>query len=420
MRTNLKLKLTILLMINICIVLLNGCWDKRELEEQAYVVTVGLDIGENNNFIVTCQIANPQGGGSAGTGKSENEAAAETISFTMRDILSIRDLATASVTRRMTFSHTKTLVVGEAFARSDKFYDILEAVVRDRQIRRDTFLVISKEPAADFIRNNKPTLETRPHKFYQFMSKRWLESGLVPVSIIRKFIQRTESGEALYLAICGTNNKTYGKEVKNEDSYIAGEVDKEGGDVVQLIGSAVFKDGKMIGYLNGEETRLTLLMRAKTNVDTMFTTFADPVNEDFIITTRLTKHKGTKIDINLAGEAPIINVIVPLEASIVSIPSKVDYVTDEEKKKFLIDYMNEQLKQKAKKLIERTQEEFKMGAFDWDLNIRKQFNTIEEYKAYNWRERYPDAEIAVSFDITIKDFGRLFEPTYNQKGSADE
>lgn len=38
---------------------LSGCWDKMELEDRAYVVALGLDKNEKENFIdVTFQIAN--------------------------------------------------------------------------------------------------------------------------------------------------------------------------------------------------------------------------------------------------------------------------------------------------------------------------------------------------------------------------
>jgi Ger(x)C family germination protein len=408
-----KVKITMILIMNICFGLLSGCWDKLELEEQAYVVTVGIDIAEGDNIVVTCQIANPQGGSTAGSGGNQNEPAAEIVSFTMRDFLSIRDLAASSVTRRITFTHTKTLVVGEDFARSDKFYNILESIVRDRQVRRDTYLIISKESAEDFIRNNQSALETRPHKFYEFMSKRWQESGLVPVSIIRRFIHDTESGEALHLAIYGTNEKTSITGEKDEDNYIAGEVDKKGGNKVQLIGSAVFKDGKMINVIDGEDTRIALLLREQIDIDTYFVTYKDPKSEEYVITIRLTKHKKTKVDINTDNEIPTINVVVPLEASVVSIPSNVDYVTDEGNKNFLADYIGEELKKKTEKFLDRSKEEFKMGAFDWYLIARKQFNTLEEYKLYNWREKYPEAEITVEYDVSIKDFGRLFQPHTN-------
>ncbi len=47
---------------------------------------------------------------------------------------------------------------------------------------------------------------------------------------------------------------------------MAGQVPKRGGNPVQLIGSAVFKEGKMIGKLTGEETRIAILLDNTQNI----------------------------------------------------------------------------------------------------------------------------------------------------------
>ena len=39
---------------------LTGCWDRVELEEQAYVIVIGIDQGKGNLLSVTYQIANTE------------------------------------------------------------------------------------------------------------------------------------------------------------------------------------------------------------------------------------------------------------------------------------------------------------------------------------------------------------------------
>ena len=192
-----------------------GCWDRLELEEQAYVVVIGMDKGVGNTLNITYQIANPQGGGGSTIGKSEKEPADEIITVNVPGIISGRDLLSSTVTRRPTFHHVDTLIVGSELAKEDDFFYFLEAALRDRQLRREIFFIVSKETAEDFIRNNSPKLETRPHKYYQFMKNRWEETGLVGVSTIHRFLQRTEGGEGLYLSIYAANPKNE-KENKNK------------------------------------------------------------------------------------------------------------------------------------------------------------------------------------------------------------
>ena len=51
--------------------LLSGCWDRKELEDKAYVIGLGLDKSEHEGKIkVTMLIANPEVGSVQGGGGS--------------------------------------------------------------------------------------------------------------------------------------------------------------------------------------------------------------------------------------------------------------------------------------------------------------------------------------------------------------
>ena len=113
---------------------------------------IGLDLAENKDLNVTYLISNPQGGGFANVLEiSQNEPPEEIITLRVPDILTGRDLLGATVTRKTSFSHMRTMVVSEELAKSGKLLPSLEAVLRDREIRRDMFLVVCKEKAADYI-----------------------------------------------------------------------------------------------------------------------------------------------------------------------------------------------------------------------------------------------------------------------------
>ena len=45
-----------------------GCWGSRETDEVAYILSIGLDRGEQDRFLVTISIANPQNIAGAGAG----------------------------------------------------------------------------------------------------------------------------------------------------------------------------------------------------------------------------------------------------------------------------------------------------------------------------------------------------------------
>lgn len=400
-----------MLIIVILIIPLTGCWDLVEMEEQAYVTAIGIDKGKDNMLEVTIQIINPQGGGfSSVLGSSTKEPAAETITLTAPDILTVRDTANASVTRRISYSHARTLIVSEELARSGELLPALEGALRDRQIRRNISLIVSKEKASEFIRSNDPKMESRPHKFYEFMAERWKEAAFVPVSNLHKFLQFTEGKSEVFLNIYGTTEKTEEKVMGEDDEYLPGQIDQVGGNPAQLIGSAVFKGGKMIGTLTGEETRYAAILRLDEKMGSIFINIPDPLKSDYFISARIYKSQNIKFNIDIEKEAPEVSIEIPMSVFLIGIPSGVDYVGNLDNQEHLKRYIAEGMAKRAEELIEKTQKQFGGEAFSWSREVRSKFNTWDEYMDYNWMEKYPKANVDIKFDIVIEGFGKQVEP----------
>ncbi|WP_281890242.1 Ger(x)C family spore germination C-terminal domain-containing protein [Paenibacillus sp. YYML68] len=403
-------------------ILVSGCWDKQEIEEQAFSVVVGVDPKEGSGIQITYQIANPQIG-SSDRATAQEEPPSDIITFSAPDLITGRDLANAMVTRNISFAHTKTLVVSEQFARSKLFKHFIGASIRDRQLRREVNLIVSKESAADFIRSNKPILETRPHKYFEFMQTRWKETGLVPFSTLNRLFQRTEGDDTLFLAIYATGQKGKDKEEApnaprqdtitygNEDSYMPGQIGYRSKPRLQFMGSAVLRDGRMIGTMTGEETRLALLLRPSSiRASTWMSTYTDPLDSRFRVGVRLLRERKPTVSIDISGSRPRVQAFVPITAHLINTPSLIDYIANVSNQELLKQSIEEQLSSKAKALIKRTQTEFKGEPFTWYLSARQKFATYQQYQAYDWIEQYPRADVEVTFSVSIQQFGKQLQP----------
>jgi len=398
-----KLKLALILPL----FLVAGCWDHLELEEQAFVVVVGLDKGPGNTVEVTFQIANPQIG-SSDIGTAEGEPPSDTVRFTSPDILSAKELANSVVTRTINFAHLKTMIVHEALARDEAFPHIAGAAIRDPELRREVALIVSREKAYDFIQKNRPRLETRPHKYFELMQQRWKETGFVPFSTFNQYLQQ-QVVDSMFLAIYATADpKNY--RVSRKDDYLAGEVPKHSGDPVQMMGAAVFRNGRMIGTLTGQQMRWAQMLRHKSNIDAFITSFPDPLDERAMVTVRLFKNGGTKVRLNLAKERPDIHVTIPLRAQILSFTSLQPYATDTEKQILLERHLKEEIEQEALDVIRLSQRKFQGDLFEWELIARKHFRTMPAYQAYGWARHYRKANVKVKVDLRIENFGKQRTP----------
>jgi spore germination protein KC len=404
------MRLMKIILMCLAVLLFTGCWDRVEVEEMAYVMAIGIDKGKGDHYNITYQIANPQVG-TTQSAESQNEPASEIITVVAPGVISARDTANVSVSRRITFSHTKLLIVSEELAKSEKFPNIIYSLLRDTEIRRTISILVSRENASEFLRGNSPKLETRPHKFYDFMLRRWQETGLAPTPTLSRFVARTEGRSGLFLAIYATTKVQEHGKLGNEDEYIAGEVNISGGNPTEVIGSAVFKDGVMIDTLTGEETRISLNLRPAGRPRGILSTFPDPLNEEFKITARVVVGGKAKVKMNLNGDHPLINVTVPFNVEILAIPSLQDYVENLDNQNLLQQHIEKGLTKKITTLIEKTQKKYKGDPFLWSSYARMKFLTYDDFENYDWMSKYSKADIDINVKVTIVGFGKETRPT---------
>ncbi|MCH1627373.1 Ger(x)C family spore germination protein [Ferdinandcohnia quinoae] len=394
--------------------LLTGCWSQKEIDKSAYVIGIGIDKSEQQGKIkVTYLISNPEVG-STQEGGNTNEPPQEIITIEANSIIDSRDVANAVVAKEITYDILDVIIVSEELAKEKDFIRWIYDTTKDREIRRDTKLIITKENASEFITRNKPKLETRLHKYFEILLNHTNNIGLVPKSELHTFFRITESGADLFLAIYATTIKEEHIERKDDDSLIAGELKVEGNtNPTQFLGSAVFKNGQMIAKLSAEETRLSqLLNKAMIKAD-FLTSFPDPFMKKSMITAKIQQISQPEVKIDVTKKPPSIAATIPLEVEILTDHAMINYAKNRDKRDDLKKYLKNRIEEKYVKLIKRTQDDFKGQPFGFSLPARKYFLTIPQFEAYDWMHSYPDADVKVSVDITFGEFGRQSElPSY--------
>jgi spore germination protein KC len=390
----------------IIVLLLSGCWDKKELEERSYVIGLGLDKNTDTNKLnITFLISNPEVGSQQGGGGSKEPSRA-ILTISANDFITARNTANSVISRELTYDLLRVFVVSEELARDEDFIRYIYDATKDREIRRDSYLIVSKEDARVFFKNNKPKLETRPHKYFQFMIERGIDTGVIPDSDLHRFFRITENDAELALVTYATTELDKEKS-GHEDEYFAGELDTKGTvDQTQFIGAAVFKEGRMIGKINGQETRISELLDNTTRIKDVLTTYPDPFSDKFRIAARLIKNKDTKVKLDISNGPPKISVTIPLLIEILSDPSMMSYGDNEEMKKILKKHLEDYLSDITQTFVDKMKKEFKGEAFMWSFYARKKFATVQEYKEYDWMKTYPDAEVEIAFKITFGEFGK--------------
>lgn len=402
-----------LIMVLFSLLLLTSCYDKVELEQQSYVIAIGIDKNEDKStYSFTFQIANPEVGSTLASAGSTEEAK-ETITVPGSDILTATSIANSTVTKKIVLDHTKVIVASEKLAKSDDFLRIIQSISRAPQIRGNVQIIVCKEDASEFLNNNHPTMEQRPHKYYQYMLQRGRQTGLIPNADFHRFFQITEGDADLFLAIYATTIKEKAKEhsIIGGHDYIAGQIPQKGGNPTQFIGSAVFKEGKMIDIFSGQETRMSNVLDKTIQMNDLLTTYPDPIDPNYQVSVDYVQKTEPDVDIqyNKKTNHASIYVTVPFEVELIAIPSMVDYISNKDNQQKLRATIEETTENIANKLIEKSQKVYGSDPFYWSLYIRKKFKDIPAYEKADWNKNiYPNATINVDFQLKRMSFGKMF------------
>ncbi|PGY16021.1 Ger(x)C family spore germination protein [Bacillus sp. AFS031507] len=395
------------LMFLFIVCILTGCWDKEELEDKAYVIGLGIDHSNHKGKIkVTMLLANPEVGSMQGGGGSI-EKPREIITFDANDFIAAKGTANAIISRSISYELLKIFIVSEEYAKDKNFMTIFSAVVKDKEIRMDSYLAISKENASEYFLKNRPKMETRPHKYFQYMVNHGIENGLIPDSTLFRFYTTLERGTDLFLAMYTSAEKDKNPKVHSEDEYMAGQVNATGElDDTQFIGSAVFRNGVMIGKLNGQETRTVNILDDTTNIKDILIDLPDPFsNKQKQLAARVLKTNSNKVKMNMKGARLKIDITIPVKIEIMSNPSMVNYAKKRNQQIVKRQIANH-IKKVNERLFKKTQTKLKGAPFPLSMYARRYFGTIQEFKKFNWRKSYLDADIRVHPSIEIIDYGK--------------
>lgn len=226
--------------------LIAGCWDKKELNQLAFVRAMGVDKSEAG-IELTVQVAKPSalapqtggGAGGGGGGGGGTQQAFWTVSApgsTPPEALS--NLLTKSG-RRFFLGHCSVIVIGEELARAG-VGPFVDYMARDREIRETAWVLVSKGRAKETL-NVSSDLERVPANTIEDMLRIGrVSSASVSVNLL-KFVSTMDTPKL--------SSVVAGIEIVKETT---GEKEKK---ALKLSGTAVFREDRLVGWMNEEETR---------------------------------------------------------------------------------------------------------------------------------------------------------------------
>lgn len=293
--------LTVLILI-VSLFLLTSCSTvSTGLETKAYVIALGIDNGEIENITLTLQIAVLNSSGESNGSKQEESTI---ISVDSSDIDSGISLINSYISKQLDLSHCKTVVISEEVAKNG-VSEYVNNFINNVEVRPNCNIIISKCSALDFLENVKPTFESIQTNYYESISKAVEYTAYTDDLYLSDFytqlLSTTGNPSAILGGISAGKNS---KKVSSSSNYKAEETSIEGDNNSEIMGTAVFKDDKLVGELDNIETLCHLIVTNKLENATI--TIPNPLHHSSDISFSIHLNKPTKNSVELINGFPYI------------------------------------------------------------------------------------------------------------------
>ncbi|WP_446936439.1 Ger(x)C family spore germination protein [Lysinibacillus fusiformis] len=382
----------IVLSLIFLILILSGCWSKRELNDLALVAALGIDFIDGE-YAISVQVIDP----SQVSLKSANgqapvvtyHAEGKTVFEAVRKILALSP-------RKLYFAHLQLVVVGEELA--DKgIRDSVDFLARDQEIRNDFTIIVSQQATAKDVLNVLTPIEKIPASrmlnSLKITQDAWGSTLEVDVEDLVTDLGVNDQYFVLS-AIEVLGDKTLGIDQTNVERI-------ETPVKLKFTGLAIFKEDKLLGYI--DEYNSKSFSYLNDNIKSTIEIISCP--SDGELTTEITQSKTKTKGIFKDGQ-PTININIDIVQNVAEVKCDID-LTDIK----TIDWINNQTEKHIKKNINQVlnifQENYQADVLGFGEAIHRANPTEWRKIKDDWQTIYPEVEVNVKVNVYTRGLGTL-------------
>ena len=167
MLKNIYKYLIIIIIVIIFSLAFTGSHIVQSVDDLAYTVALGIDVGDSEDLKVTFQFTMPAPSGEGGSGQSSPSVIDSVEANSIDSAISFMN---AYVSKEINLSHCKVIVISEEVAKRGIAKEIF-SLMNKVQIRPDNHVIISTCSAQKYIESVSPSLENLVTKFYEILPR---------------------------------------------------------------------------------------------------------------------------------------------------------------------------------------------------------------------------------------------------------
>ncbi len=360
----------------------SGCWNYREIDQLSVVAGVAIDKGIHEKYSITVELVDVVSG-------KEQQTKSKTVTMEGKSIFEAVRNEISLIGNRIYWSHAKVLIISEEIAREG----IIEAIDwfnRDAETRSDIQILVAKgRSAVEILKTKGLTEEVTSFELDEILANERSVSN-APVIEAWKFTNIIASEGV---------------------GAIAGVVDlkeDEGKYRPYIMGTAIFRNDKLVGFIDGDETKYMLFVQNELKGGVLV---EEIKGDDHEITIALEIFKNrTKIKPVINDDGNIeMHIKVEVKAAIDELGGTKN-VIEGDKQKELERMAEETLKKGIENIIKKVQKDFDVDIFGFGIKIRQDCYDKWKLIAKNWEVHFKKLKVYVETKVDIKNSAMLSKP----------
>jgi spore germination protein KC len=386
------MKILKLIVLSLSILLLSGCWNYRELEDLAIVSALAIDSNENG-FDISIEVVNSKKVGSSGqnSGSSNEEAPIIIYNSKAKTIREALDKAILESPKKLYLGHMNLLVISEEVAKKG-IKEFVDYFMRDIEVRKSfTTTVVKNNKASDALKILQPIESITGVKLQSSFDTAKKSYGEISNSTFEEVIM------CLF---------TSGRSPTIAAIEIIGDVDKGAKDnnittsdpktIIKISGSALFKEDKLVGYLDEKEAVYYSIVRGRVQTTSLSFPCDDKDNYANIII------DGLESDVKVDGKKDKSKATIKItgKSAISEYNCKID-LKDADNIKKIEDMANKEMEKKMKNTIKKVQE-YNSDVFGFGEQLYRNNYKYWDKVKNKWDKMFPEIEVKIKSDIKIE------------------
>ncbi|WP_238178164.1 Ger(x)C family spore germination protein [Paenibacillus contaminans] len=380
-----------MLAFGLVIVLLAGCWNRKELNDLGIQMGTAIDkVGDQ--YQVAVQIVVP---GEVSARKAVSTSSPVTMyKATAPTLFEAFRKLTETSPRQIYGAHTRVLVFSEAIAK-DGIAGVMDLSIRDPELRSDFYVMVARHTSAEEVLKIMTPLEKIPaNKLFHSLetsAKSWAPTAIVTMDIL--FDKLMSSGVSPVLTgITVTGDKEMGKKQANVEEI-------ESSATLRYSGLAVFRKDRLVGWLNEEESKgyNYIISDVKSTVGHLICPDGGKLALETI-------RSHTDVKGRVKDGKPSIDVRIMNEVNIGEVDCLID-IQDPETIKELEAQSEEKTIRIMQKSVEVVQNEFKTDIFGFGQAIYRSDPKAWELVKNDWEEHFVKLKVNYEAETHIRKVG---------------